>query len=191
MKHENEIKLRLPETLAGIRNKLRELGFRARRRRALETNILFDTPLHALGEQGKLIRIRRFHGRHILTFKGPSQKSRHKRRLEIEAVLPDAVTLERILKNLGYEPVFRYEKFRTEYSKKGAAGEVMLDETPVGNFLELEGSPRWIDATTRELGFSHGDQLTASYGSLYFTYCRTHGIRPKDMLFRSNRRRRR
>jgi len=81
--------------------------------------------------------------------------------------------------------VFRYEKYRTEYSKRSTAGKIMLDETPIGNFLEIEGSASWIDRTSKLLGFKHSDYLKASYGSLYRAYCREQGKRVKDMLFRS------
>jgi hypothetical protein len=35
----------------------------------------------------------------------------------------------------------------------------MLDETPAGVFLELEGPSRWIDRTARRLGFAESDYL--------------------------------
>ena len=59
----------------------------------------------------------------------------------------------------------------------------MLDETPIGNFLEIEGRPKWIDRTARVLGFSAGDYITTSYGSLYRIYCRENGVSRKDMVF--------
>jgi adenylate cyclase, class 2 len=63
----------------------------------------------------------------------------------------------------------------------------MLDETPVGNFLELEGTPRWIGRTAKLLGFSQADYITGSYGYLHMLYCREHGLKLKDMLFISRR----
>jgi adenylate cyclase class 2 len=94
--------------------------------------------------------------------------------------------METILQQIGYHPVFRYEKFRTEYARRAAnGGKVLLDETPVGNFLEIEGSPRWIDRTARLLGFESNDYITRSYGYLYLAYCRERRIPPKDMLFKN------
>jgi adenylate cyclase class 2 len=83
--------------------------------------------------------------------------------------------------------VFRYEKFRTEYAKVSNQGKILVDETPIGDYLELEGSPRWIDRTARQLGFSKADYITRSYGYLYLAYCRERRIRPKDMLFKKGR----
>ncbi len=55
-------------------------------------------------------------------------------------VLPDAFKVEQIFNEIGYHPIFRYEKFRTEYAKAPSTGKVLLDETPIGNYLEIEGS---------------------------------------------------
>ena len=61
--------------------------------------------------------------------------------------------------------MFRYEKYRTEFRQPRRAGVAMLDETPVGVYLELEGTPHWIDRTARRLGFQESDYITASYGA--------------------------
>ena len=187
MKFEIEIKLRLPRDVSKMRRTLRTLGFQIAAPRSHETNILFDNPKDPLGKQGKLIRIRRVGGDALLTYKGPAADARYKKRHELEVHVSDPSVLEVIFQQIGYQPVFRYEKFRTEYVKSPAAGKVLLDETPVGNFLELEGSPRWIDRTARLLGFSSGDYITGSYGYLHMIYCRERGIQPKDMLFRPRR----
>ena len=185
MKVEIEIKLRLRADLAQVRRDLRKLGFRITKRRALESNILFYNSKRVLRKHGKLIRLRRV-GRHaLLTYKGPAEQSKYKRREEDEITLSDGAVVEKIFTHIGYHPVFRYEKFRTEYSKSSEAGKVLLDETPIGNFFEIEGTPRWIDRTARLLGFSVEDYINRSYGYLYLAYCRERRIRPKDMLFKS------
>ena len=187
MNFEIEIKLRLPDDVSKMRRFLRAHGFRVAKPRLHETNILFDNPKQPLGKQGKLIRVRRAGSDALLTYKGPSKSTRYKKRQELEVHLSDPAVFEEILKQIGYRPVFRYEKFRTEYIQSSKAGKVLLDETPVGNFLELEGNPGWIDRTARLLGFSSADYITGSYGYLYMLYCRERGIRPKDMVFQSRR----
>ena len=187
MKVETEIKLRLRGGLSKIRHLLHESGFRIIKHRALETNILFDNAKRSLRKNGKLIRVRRSGNHTYLTFKGPSEPSRYKKRHEIEIGLPHAAPFGAILTQVGFHPVFRYEKYRTEYAKKTNEGKVLLDETPVGNYLEIEGSPRWIDRTAKQLGFSKSDYITRSYGYLYLAYCRERRIRPKDMLFEKGR----
>ena len=181
---EIEIKLRLKGELADIRKKLRSLGFRVLKRRAFESNILFDSIKRTLRKHGKLLRVRRVSGHGVLTFKGPSEPSRYKKRWETETHLRDSDAVEAILAHIGYHPVFRYEKFRTEYAARAGPGHVLLDETPIGNFLELEGSPRWIDRTARLLGFSARDYINRSYGYLYLAHCRERRIRPKNMQFK-------
>jgi adenylate cyclase class 2 len=183
LKIEIEIKLRLRGDLAQVRQKLRHLGFRIAKPCRFESNILLDNSKRTLRRHGKLIRVRRV-GRHsVLTYKGPSEPGRYKKRPELEIDLPLSSRVEEVFAHIGYHPVFRYEKFRTEYAKPPDPGKVLLDETPIGNFLELEGSPRWIDRTARLLGYSTADYITRSYGYLYSAHCQERRIRPKDMVF--------
>ena len=187
MKIEIEIKLRLPEDLAEIRGLLRKLGFRVHKRREFESNALFDNIKRTLRKHGKLLRVRKAGAHGLLTFKGPSEPSQYKKRMETETHLRDSEVMEGILVHLGYHPVFRYEKYRTEYAAASGGGMVLLDETPIGNFLELEGSPRWIDKTARALGFSKSDYINRSYGYLYLAHCRERRVRPKNMVFKRGR----
>jgi len=189
MATETEIKLRLLADPGPIRRSLRSLGFRVSKRRVHEMNVLFDTPEFSLRKQGMLIRLRAVNSRTILTYKGPPQPGKHKRREEIESGVENSQNFERVLSRLGYAPVFRYEKFRTEYGQSGAPGIVTVDETPIGNFLEIEGPASWIDRTAKALGFSTPDYITKSYGTLYIDYCAALGIQPRNMLFRAQPRR--
>ncbi len=183
MKFEIEIKLRLPSKLGKIRRALHAAGFRVERPRVLESNIIFDNVKRTLRKHGKLLRLRRAGAHRVLTYKGPSEPSRYKKRREVDIDLHNGGDLAEVFTHLGYRPVFRYEKYRTEYAKPRAQGKVLLDETPIGNFLEIEGSPRWIDRTARALGFDRRDFISRSYGYLYLAYCRERRIAPKDMLF--------
>jgi len=163
---ETEIKLRVVSP-SEARRRLRRAGFRVRRRRVLEDNTLFDTPRHALRRAGAGLRVRQAGQHSLLTYKGRVKPGKYKSREELEIEIGEAATLARILARLGFEPVFRYQKFRTEYTGAGSRGIVSLDETPVGCFLELEGAPRWIERTRRVLGFQASDGITASYVELY------------------------
>jgi adenylate cyclase class 2 len=180
-KLETEIKLPLASAAAG-RKMLRRLGFRIAQRRVFESNTMFDTPATTLQRGGTALRVRMAGRRHTITFKGAPRAGPHKSREEIETAIADAGAARDILARLGYRPVFRYEKYRTEYRKPGQTGVVTLDETPLGAFLELEGAPRWIDRTARELGFSPSDYVTASYGRLWLDRAKK-GAAPADMVF--------
>ncbi|HUJ23171.1 MAG TPA: class IV adenylate cyclase [Bryobacteraceae bacterium] len=174
-KREIEIKLRVSSGPAA-RRLLRAAAFRVLRRRVFEDNLVFDTRALSLRQAGILLRLRQAGKTATLTYKGPPEPGRHKSREELELELPDAARMALILERLGFHRVFRYQKFRTEYAESGARGVVTVDETPIGWFLEIEGTPRWIDRTARRLGFRESDYITASYGGLYFEFCRERGI---------------
>ena len=101
-----------------------------------------------------------------LTVKTPArQEALYKVREETEARVSDFSAMEAILGKIGFRPFFIYEKFREVFALDGVL--VMLDETPIGNFLEIEGGPAGIDAAAARLGFSRGDYLTDSYYRLF------------------------
>jgi adenylate cyclase class 2 len=179
---ETEIKLFI-ESAAKTRRQLRDAGFAVTRRRVFERNVIVDQPGAALRKKGVLLRVREAAGVCTLTYKGKSVPGKHKSREELEATMHDAEEFLQILERLGYQRSFEYHKFRTELGVAGKAGALMLDETPIGTFLEIEGASAWIDRTAKLLGFSHDDYITESYGSLYLKYCREHGLKPSNMMF--------
>src|SRR5579863_3944756 len=112
--HETEIKLAVPAAQAG-RKLLRAAGFRVFRRRVFEANHVFDTPGLILRKGRTLLRVREAGGHVKLTFKGVPVAGKHKSREELEMDIPSARTMSLVLDRLGFQPVFRYEKYRTEY----------------------------------------------------------------------------
>ncbi|MCW5983174.1 MAG: class IV adenylate cyclase [Bryobacteraceae bacterium] len=186
---EIEIKLRAGSVEAG-RRALRRAGFRVTVRRVFESNTVYDTSAGSLRGRGELLRLREAGEKRTLTFKGPAAPGRHKSREELELSVSDAGTMGEILIRLGMAPVFRYDKYRTEYCQPGGEGVATLDETPIGVFLELEGSAPWIDAAAAALGFAEEDYITASYGRLYLEYRESHADAPHDMVFAEGSRRR-
>ena len=180
---ETEIKLAAPD-VAAARRLLRRAGFRVARRRVFEANTVFDTAERGLRQANLLLRVRQTPGADSFTFKGPPLAAKHKTREELEVTLSSAATCGLILQRLGYQPAFRYEKYRTEFRLPGTSGVATLDETPIGTYLELEGSPRWIDRMARRLGFAERDYITASYGRLYLDWCAARQATPGHMVFR-------
>jgi adenylate cyclase class 2 len=162
---------------------LRAAGFRISKRRVFEANTLFDTARGALRHKGSLLRVREAGRLGILTYKGTEAIGKYKDREELQVGVSDPRRLSEMLGRLDFVPTFRYEKYRTEYRRPGEAGLATLDETPIGAYLELEGTPRWIDRSARRLGFAESDYSTASYYGLYADYCRLHGLRPTHMTF--------
>jgi adenylate cyclase class 2 len=179
---EIEIKLAVPDPKTA-RGLLRAAGFRVSKRRVFETNIVFDTPEMSMRRAATMLRVRQAGGVATVTYKGPPEAGRHKSREELELEISDARAMAAIIERLGLGPVFRYEKYRTEYRQPGRSGFATLDETPLGVYLELEGTPPWIDRTARTLGFAENDYITASYARLYLDWCSRRGVRPSDMVF--------
>lgn len=196
--YEIEIKLRVPDPAALVR-KLARLGARPLRR-VYERNVLYDTERRDLFRLGRLLRLRvetkagRGQARPrsskrpvpgLLTYKGPAETgSRYKTREEVEIPVPDGAAIEPVLQALGLRPWFRYEKYRTTYRLPRLAGlHIYLDETPIGSFVELEGSPRAIDRAARLLGYAPKDYIIVSYWDLNREERRKRGKPAGDMLF--------
>jgi len=187
--HETEIKLRVSDSKSLVR-KLATLGFTLTEPRHFERNLLFDFPDLRLRDARSVLRLRFEGSRCLVTFKGaPLQSRSYKVRRETETEVEDGRRFQAVLEALGLREVFRYEKYRTTYAprlqrKSSSQGQVMLDETPIGNFIELEGPKRWIDAAARRLGFRRGDYVTDIYVRLYYAKCEAEGRRPGNMVFR-------
>jgi adenylate cyclase class 2 len=179
---ETEIKLAVAD-LRTARKLLRSARFRVARRRVFESNVVFDTPRLTLRRASQLLRLRQAGKLITVTLKGKPAVGRYKSREELELAVPDAAMMATIFERLGYHPVFRYEKFRTEYRLERGSGLATLDETPIGLYFELEGSPAWIDRMAKRMGFGEQDYITASYARLYLDWCQRNRVRPGNMVF--------
>jgi adenylate cyclase, class 2 len=185
-KPEVEVKIAVLSS-AAVRRHVREAGFTVHVPRVFEVNLLYDFSDRRLRSGGQVLRLRQAGKLTTLTFKGKAADTLHKVREEVETKVDNRGAMERVFQELQLQPVFRYEKYRTEYTREKAKGVVTLDETPIGTFLEIEGSPSWIDRTAVQLGFTPTDYITASYGALYLQYCSARGIEPSNMVFRGRR----
>jgi adenylate cyclase, class 2 len=179
---ETEVKIRLAD-LPAIQQRLEQCGFVQSVPRLFEANTIYDRPDAELLNAGLLLRLRTVGDRCVVTWKGQKTEGRHKSRPELETEVGSCEILHGILTGIGFQPSFRYEKFRTEYQETPATGTVTVDETPIGLFLELEGEPDWIDATALRLGYSPADYVLDSYGKLYLAECEKRGVSPDHMVF--------
>jgi adenylate cyclase, class 2 len=179
---EIEIKFRIHDTRA-LTRQLRAAKFRLITPRTHELNTLYDLPGSPLRRRGDLLRLRKYGKEWVLTHKSKGAVGRHKTRIELETKVADGEKVDAILHALQFRPSFRYEKFRAEWSD--GRGHVVLDETPIGNFGELEGPSRWIDATAKRLGIPPENYLTDTYAGLFFAWKqRTHSP-AGEMTFRA------
>jgi adenylate cyclase class 2 len=184
MPNEIEIKFRVQDTRE-LTRKLRASKFRQVTRRTHESNTLYDLPGQPLRKRGELLRLRKYGNRWLLTHKAKSKVSRHKTRVETQTGIDDGEQFENILLALGFLPSFRYEKFRAEWSD--GKGHIVLDETPIGFFGEIEGPARWIDQSARRLGIDRQSYITESYAELFFAWKRRTRSPAEEMTFRAVR----
>jgi adenylate cyclase class 2 len=182
---ETEVKIRFAGPPREAHELIERSGYRVIEPRTLEADQTFDHPNADLLAADQLLRLRRSGGRFTVTYKGPAARARHKSREEIEFDVSDTAAFELVLDRLGYQPRFRYEKYRTKFAAAGEPGIVTIDETPIGVFLELEGPSDWIDQTADRLGFPHTEYCTASYAALYKAYLQLHQGAPANMVFDS------
>jgi adenylate cyclase class 2 len=183
---EIEIKFRVAD-IEPLVARLRQLGLKQVTPRTHEMNTLFDLPGRPLRARGDLLRLRKYGESWLLTHKarGKEKDGPHKTRIETETRLDDGEKMEGILRALHFEPCFRYEKFRAEW--QGEPGHVVIDETPIGNFAEIEGPPEWIDSIAHDLGISPNDYITETYAGLFFQWKRQTGSPAREMTFEAVR----
>ena len=224
-----EIELKFPiHDLAGLQSRLPGLGFQLDTPRTFEQNTLYDTSSRTLRAVKQILRIRHYGDLWIVTHKRPadpaadgdparsgdlvssrdaasySAAASYKVRIETETLLDDGPALAAIFHQLGFEPVFRYEKFRTEWSHAtptidgplftdpafpsesisvNPTFHLVLDETPIGDYAELEGPPSWIDDTLALLNVDPTTCLTKSYGSLFLDWRQRTGSLAEHLTF--------
>jgi adenylate cyclase class 2 len=177
---EREIKLRFP-SVDEARAAILACGATPLLGRRLQEDALLDSDDEALRRRRCVLRVRMENGKSRLTFKGPVQPGVMKVREELETVVGDGDILLRVLKELGLHVWFRYEKYREEFAHEDVI--VAIDETPVGIFVEIEGSENGIASTAEALGRTTADYISESYRGLFLRLRGEYGIAGQDMVF--------
>ena len=184
MKPNLEIEIKVPvSSPAAARAALRRHAFEITTKRVFEENLVLDDDTRSLYTRGTLLRLRRAGNVITCTTKGVGLPGRHKCREENEFSPSDFDACLAVFRALGYQEAFRYEKYRTVYARTGEPGHIMLDETPIGTWLELEGPSSWIDQTANLLGFTPDSWVMSSYVTLYHDWCQVQGVEPTGMRF--------
>jgi len=151
------------EDLATFRRKLLAAGAELTKPRVYERNVRFDTAENSLLQNWQLLRLRQDTIVRV-TFKGPSEAdetSEAKVREELEVQVDDFETMAAIFQRLGFQPQQTYEKYRETFQIEGI--EIVLDELPFGNFLELEGDETNIKRMAGVLGLDWGKRILNNY----------------------------
>lgn len=162
---EVEVKF-LVADLAVIRDRVIEAGGMLQQERVWEQNVRYDTADDDLLGRGELLRLRK--DKHaIITFKGLSLEaagSEAKVREELEITVDDFETAAAIIRRLGFSARQTYEKYRETFTFGEV--EVVLDELPFGDFVELEGAEPALKRASAALGLDWQKRLTFNYLAL-------------------------
>jgi adenylate cyclase, class 2 len=191
----SEIELKFPIADPEIlQSRLPHLGFHLDTPRTFEHNTLYDTPTRDLRLRREVLRIRQYGPLCTVTHKrqpdqqNPTGPTRYKIRIETETAVAEREALAEIFQHMGYTPAFIYEKYRTEWShpispNSTTMAHLVIDETPIGNYAELEGPTAWIDETLAALNIDPATCLTDSYGKLFLDWKQRTGSPAEHLTF--------
>lgn len=182
MRHEEiEVKFLITD-LAAIRQRLVALGATLKTPRTYEENLRFDTSDGQLARHQRVLRLRRDQ-RNTITYKEPPAQADPDFKVlhEYEVEVSDFAEAYAILEKLGFAPVLRYEKYRETFTYQGA--EIVLDEVPFGNFMEIEAPREVIRSIATALGLDFETRLVAGYGDIFAAVCTTYNLPITDMTF--------
>lgn len=148
----------------------------------LETNVILDRPDGSLRRKGIGLRVRTTRdietGERVttMTFKGPVKPGPFKSREELEIGVSDFDTAVKMLEELGFARILRYQKRRESWRLDDCR--IELDEPPhIGLFVEIEGpSDAAIDDVRKALNLDRLPHVKRSYPAMLLAYCEQHGI---------------
>jgi adenylate cyclase class 2 len=150
--------------------------------RVYEVNLRFDTPDLSLTAAGKVLRLRR-DTKSRVTYKGLGtlEGGAHLRQ-ELEFTVSDFDTARALFEALGYQVYTIYEKYRTTY--QFGSVEVVVDELPTGDFLEIEGpDSESIHRAALQLGLNWDAGIMESYTALFERLKVRLGLAFRDLSF--------
>jgi len=152
-------------------------------RKCHEMNYRFDTADRKLSAAHQVLRLRTENGSVTLTYKC-AEKSQGgiAFREEIETHVSDEKQMQLILERLSFEVYFMYEKYRSVFQFGGVL--LMVDHTPIGDFLEIEGpDEKMIRDHAERLGLDWKTSTAKSYQSLFKEWAESVHFSGRDMLF--------
>jgi len=128
-----------------------------------EENMIYGGGI--LDEKQAVLRVRKTQSKTILTFKQRINNNFDvKQQTEHETEIADAEELAKIIENLGFEPRLVYEKRRKTWRFRLV--EIVLDELPFGDFMEIEGSITAIAEAEMFLGIEDYETEHETYPHL-------------------------
>jgi adenylate cyclase, class 2 len=181
---EVEVKFFVPG-LADFRGRLLAAGGELHKARVYERNVRYDNAWEGLRRKGELLRLRQDTAVR-LTFKGVAKNEEDasleaKVREELEIGIDNFETAATILERLGFEAKQVYEKYRETFHFGGV--EVVLDEMPMGNFVELEGEEAAIRDAAVRLGLDWQQRILDNYLMLFGRLKEQYNLPFDDLTF--------
>jgi adenylate cyclase, class 2 len=183
---ETELKF-VVDDIAAFHAAVQRSGVALKTPRTFEGNTLFDTPDRSLRAKRQILRLRQYGSHFVVTHKRVAETgaadTRYKTRIETETDVEDGAAMAEVFCQLGFCPAFRYEKFRTEWEANAGTAHLVLDETPIGTWAELEGEPAWIEAMLRQLDVAAERCTVESYGALFLQWKERTGSPAENLTF--------
>ncbi len=177
---ETEVKFYV-SNLTEIEMRLQQMEAHLIQPRVREVNLRFDNPNGDFQREGRVLRLRQDEAVR-LTYKDGSQVIDGVfNRREIEFAVSDFDSAKQFIQALGYEVVFLYEKFRTTFELDGA--HIMLDESPIGNFVEIKGAMETLKPIAKKLGLNWNAAVPASYHVLFKRVRESRRLNFRDLSF--------
>lgn len=181
---ETEVKIHAPD-LRAVTDALARIGAVRVKERVYERNVRYEDADETLTPAGIVVRLRQ-DTRVRLTVKAPPDAGTDlagnvRTRFEAEVTVDDFDTMDVILQRLGYHPYVVYEKYRTTYTYGDV--EIVLDEMPFGNFIEVEGPPDAIERALNALGLHDAPRILSSYMVLFDQLKAALGLHMHDLTF--------
>lgn len=148
-----------------VRNKIIALGGVSKGRN-FETNIRYEDKMHTLKDRRCLLRLRQDNQVRLTVKQDPIQQSPDFKILrELEVIVNDFDTMDKILSVLGFHEDQIYEKWRETIAFNDVL--LCLDTLPFGKFLEIEGSKKKIRATADDIGLSWNRRILNNYLEIF------------------------
>ncbi len=157
---ETEIKLRIDD-IGKARAKILSLGAKPLEKGPLE-NVYLDFGDMRFRENNELLRLR---NNSLVTYKKRMADDEGVRRSEeIEFNVDDGGNFIKVMERLGLHLRDSTHRTRESFSLEGAR--IELDETSIGNFIEIEAERDVILRIAEKLGHGRDDFITETYGQL-------------------------
>ncbi|MGB1249442.1 MAG: class IV adenylate cyclase [Candidatus Promineifilaceae bacterium] len=171
--------------LSRVRTALLERGGTLKKARVFERNVRYDDSAESLLAKQAILRLR-LDTKAKITYKGIPEnvdlsQSQAKVREELEIEVSDFETANLLIQRIGYQPKQVYEKYRETFQI--GAVEVVLDEMPYGDFVELEGPEIAIFALTPQIGLDWSQRILTNYLGLFERLKAIHRFEFNDLTF--------